>query len=113
MKHAGFIELVPVQKVSEHSHFIVGSLYDNVGPNVDCYFEFVSFLQKWLVFPMIVGLLAIALNSAFGYTVDNSPFDFIYALIIMLWSILFITRWEEIQKWAKVKFSSGRSELWT
>lgn len=74
-----------------------------MGPNIDCYFDFVAFLQKWLVFPMIVGLLVVGFNAYYDYTADNSPFDFIYALVIMLWSILFITRWEEIQKWAKVK----------
>lgn len=81
----------------------MSSLKQYVGPNTECYFDFVAFLQKWLIFPMIVGLLAIAFNNYYDYTADNSPFDFIYALTIMIWSILFITRWEEIQKWTKVK----------
>jgi hypothetical protein len=70
-------------------------------------------MQKWLIFPMIVGLLTIGLNYFYDYDADNSPFDFIYALVIMLWSILFITRWEEIQRWTKVKETCGRSEIWT
>lgn len=94
MKHPGFVELVPIQKVSQHRSFIAGSIKDYVGPNIDCYFDFVEFMQGWLVFPMMVGLLTVGLNSYFDYSADNSPVDFIYALVIMLWSILFITRWE-------------------
>lgn len=62
MKHPGFIELVPIQKISQHPYLILNSLRSYVGPNTECYFDFVSFLQTWLVFPMIVGLLAIILN---------------------------------------------------
>lgn len=95
MKHCGFVKLVPIQRVSKQKTVILSnkSLKDFVGPNIDCYFSFVTFLQKWLVFPMIIGLTTTALNIHFDYSADNSPFDFIYALFIMLWSILFITRW--------------------
>lgn len=41
MKHPGFEELIPIQKVSQHKPFIMGSLKDYMGPNIDCYFDFV------------------------------------------------------------------------
>jgi hypothetical protein len=69
-------------------------------------------MQRWLVFPMVVGIISFGLNYHYDYTADNSPFDFIYALLLMVWSILFITRWEEIEKWNKIKFGCGTSESW-
>lgn len=65
MKRPGFVELVPVQKVSKFKVLIFGSLKDYLGGNIDCYFDFVSFMQLWLVFPMIIGLFTIAINSYF------------------------------------------------
>lgn len=62
---------------------------------------------------MVVGLATIALNYYLEYTVDNSPFDFFYAWAIMIWSVLFITRWEEIHNWIKIKETPGCSEDWS
>ena len=113
MKHPGFVELLPIQKVSEYRVLIFGSLKDYLGPNIDCYFDFVTFFQKWLWFPLLVGLLTALVNYSLEYTVDNSPVDFLYAWAVMVWSILFITRWEEVQAWQKVKETPGNSELWS
>lgn len=68
MKHSGFEELVPIQKVSKYKPLIFGSLKEYLGPNIDCYFDFVTELQKWLVFPMVIGLLTVAINYYFEYT---------------------------------------------
>ena len=65
MKHPGFEELVPIQKVSQHRPLILHSLKDYLGPNLDCYFDFVSFMQKWLWFPLVVGLITVGINSYF------------------------------------------------
>lgn len=65
MKRPGFVELVPVSRVSKYKFLIFGSLKNYLGPNIDCYFDFVSFLQIWLVFPMIIGLLTAAVNYYF------------------------------------------------
>lgn len=64
-----------------------------MGANSQTYFEFVSFLQSWLVFPALVGLGTFIFNIVGDYSADDSPGDFIYALIVMIWSIIFITRW--------------------
>jgi hypothetical protein len=50
-------------------------------------------MQKWLIFPVIIGLMTTFFNIAFEYTADDSPGDFVYALFIMVWSIFFITKW--------------------
>lgn len=94
MKLPGFVELVPVQRVSKYKVLIFGSLKEYLGPNADCYFDFVAFMQGWLIFPMIVGLITVFINSIYEYTAENSPIEFLYALLVMVWSILFITKWE-------------------
>ena len=109
MSHIGFLELVPIQKVSHYRPIIFDDVQQGVGPNTQCYFDFVSFLQKWLLFPMIIGLITVFFNMSYEYTADDSPADFFYALFIMLWSIFFITQWEKSLEWKKVKESSGRS----
>lgn len=113
MKRPGFVELVPIQRVSKFKFMIFGSLKNYLGPNIDCYFDFVSFMQVWLVFPMIIGILTFAINNYYQYTVQNSPVDFFYALFVMVWSILFITKWEEVEKWMEIKEKSGTSDLWS
>lgn len=113
MKHPGFEELLPIHKSSQYSPFIFTSLKDYLGPNIECYFDFVNFFQKWLIFPLIFGIITVAINSYYSYTAENSPVDFLYAWAVMIWSVLFITRWEEIQEWTRIKESPGRSELWS
>lgn len=93
MKHAGFIELVPIHKPSKHGPIIPGSIRNYVGANSQSYFDFVSFLQTWLIFPAIVGLATVLFNIFGNYTADDSPGDFLYALVVMIWSIVFITKW--------------------
>lgn len=96
MNHPGFLELVPIQRVSEVHPFTLGTVKDQVGPNIDTYFRFVHFMQKWLIFPSIIGIITALFNHYYDYFEDTSPLDFIYTLVIMIWSILFVTRWEEI-----------------
>lgn len=93
MKNDHFIELLPVHKNSRYSPIILESVKDYIGSNDEIYFEFVSFLQKWLVFPAIIGLLTTMFNYFFEYSADDSPGDFVYSLLIMVWSIYFITSW--------------------
>ncbi len=72
---------------------MLGNLKEYLGANSQTYFAFVAFLQKWLVFPALVGVLTSILNYVFDYTAEDSPADFIYAFIIMIWSIIFVTQW--------------------
>ena len=73
---------------------MLGNLKEYLGANSQTYFAFVAFLQKWLVFPALVGVLTTIWNYVFHYTAEDSPADFIYAFIIMIWSIIFVTQWE-------------------
>lgn len=89
-------------KVSQYRPFIFGSIKEAVGPNIQCYFDFLNFLQKWLLFPMIIGLVTAGFNLFYEFTAEDSPADFIYAFFIMIWSIFFITKWESVLKWKKI-----------
>lgn len=95
MRHAGFVELVPIHKSSNYGPVIVDSVRRYVGANSQTYFDFVSFLQSWLILPAIVGLATVLFNILGNYTADDSPGDFLYGLVVMIWSIVFITRWEK------------------
>ena len=94
MRHAGFKQLIPIHKDSPYGSIMFGNLRDYLSANEQTYFSFVAFLQRWLIFPTIIGLLTVFLNIFFEFTADDSPVDFIYALIIMVWSIVFVTKWE-------------------
>jgi len=50
-------------------------------------------MQKWLIFPAVVGIITTLFNNVFEYSADDSPGDFVYSLLIMIWSIYFITSW--------------------
>lgn len=50
-------------------------------------------MQTWLIFPAIVGIATVIFNYFGEYTADDSPGDFLYGLIVMVWSIVFITKW--------------------
>jgi hypothetical protein len=113
MRHAGFKELVAIHKDSKYGSIILGSLRDYVGANSQTYFDFINFLQRWLVFPAIIGLLTIFFNIFFNYTADDSPGDFLYALVIMIWSIVYITKWEKSQKWTAACEQTGYNDQWT
>lgn len=94
MRHAGFKELVPVHKDSKYGSVIVGNMKEYLGANSQTYFAFVAFLQTWLVFPTVIGLVTFLYNALFEFTAEDSPADFLYAFFIMLWSIIFYTKWE-------------------
>ena len=106
--------MLPIHKNSKYSSIIFESVKDYVGSNDEIYFEFVSFMQKWLVFPAIIGLITTFFNYCFDFSADDSPGDFVYSLLIMIWSIYFITSWENESRWLKTKEESGyNDEAWS
>ena len=84
-----------------------------MGANSQTYFSFVAFLQNWLIFPTIIGILTFLYNVSFEFTAEDSPADFLYAFMIMLWSIIFYTKWEHKEKWTKVCEQTGYSDDWS
>ena len=109
-----FDSLIPIHK--PHQYVVEGwdwyykPVKEYLGNNVEVYFDFIRFLQRWLVPPTIFGLLTILCNSLYGYTADNSPMDSIYALFVVLWGVFFVSQWEGHEKWLKVKEANGYDE---
>ena len=113
MRHAGFKELVPIHKDSKYGTVIVGNMKEYLGANSQTYFAFVAFMQTWLLFPTIIGIVTFLYNAFFEFTADDSPADFLYAFFIMLWSIIFYTKWEHKEKWTSVCEQTGYNEEWS
>jgi hypothetical protein len=84
-----------------------------LGANLQSYFDFVAFMQRWLIFPTIVGIITTICNIVFKFTAEDSPADFLYAFMIMVWSIVFVTQWEHREKWTAVTEQTGYSDDWS
>lgn len=84
-----------------------------LGANSQTYFDFVGFLQRWLVFPALIGVVTSLYNYVFQYTAEDSPADFFYAFVIMIWSIIFVTQWEHREKWTAACEKTGYSDEWS
>jgi len=92
-----FVSLIPIHK--PHQYEVVGSewyyksIKQYLGSNVEVYFDFIKFMQRWLWLPAVVGLLTIFCNQYYNYTADDSPMDSVYALVIVLWGVCFVSQW--------------------
>lgn len=65
MRHAGFKQLVAVHKDSKYGRIVLGNMKEYLGSNLQSYFDFVGFLQRWLIFPSVIGILTSVLNTVF------------------------------------------------
>lgn len=113
MRHAGFKELVPIHKDSKYGRVVVGNIKEYLGANSQTYFAFVTFMQKWLLFPTVIGIITFLYNISFEFTAEDSPADFLYAFIIMVWSIVYFTQWEHKEKWTAACEQTGYSDDWS
>lgn len=111
-----FDSLIPIHKASHYNirglDWYKRPIRDLCGSNVQVYFDLIRFMQESLYLPAIIGLITIAVNLHYGYTADDSPMDSIYALIVVLWGVIFVCRWEKEQKWIKTKEQTGYSDAW-
>ena len=62
MRHAGFKQLIPIHKDSKYGRIVLGNMKEYLGANSQSYFDFVGFLQRWLVFPALIGVLTSLYN---------------------------------------------------
>lgn len=86
------------------------------GENIAFYFVFLEKLQKWLIFPAILGLVTHFLNSSFNENVAQSHFASFYSLIVVFWMALFNYFYERKQieqsiEWRSFGKSLERSEI--
>ena len=60
------------------------------GEKVAFYFEFVQFSQKWLIVPTIIGICISLINYYVEENVNNSPYQSIQSIFIIIWATSFI-----------------------
>lgn len=112
-----FDSLIPVHKPHQYEMVGLSDWYhkpvkEYLGSNVEVYFELIRWMQGWLLWPALAGILTIAYNQWHSYTADDSPMDSLYALFVVLWGVFFISKWEHHEKWLKIKEANGYDEGW-
>jgi len=73
-------------------HFPFNALRDYYGEEVAFYFAWMSFFT-WTLLPISMLGAALFLHRPKGMTVDDSPYLPVYALMMALWTILYIKCW--------------------
>ena len=73
------------------------------GEPICIYFKFLAYLQKWLLAPVILGLLVYLLNFIFNKSVTSSPYESFYSIFIIIWGNLFLVFWEKKEQ--KIAYS--------
>lgn len=68
------------------------------------YFFFLSFLQKWLIVPAILGSIVMLFNRTFNEDVEESPFESLYSGFMVFWAASFVIFWEKKQKTLSFKW---------
>ena len=93
-----------------NSHNKNRSLKKYLGENCAYYFYFLSFLQRWLIVPAVIGSIVVIFNRAFNEDVDESPFESLYSAFMVFWSACFVAFWEKKQNSLNYKWRCfGRS----
>ena len=81
-----------------------------LGEQCAYYFYFLSYLQKWLIIPAIIGFIVVIFNRAFNEDVDESPFESLYSAFMVFWAACFVIFWEKKQNSLNYKWRCfGRS----
>ena len=81
-----------------------GNMKKYLGEQCAYYFYFLSYLQKWLVLPAIIGFIVVIFNRAFNEDVDESPFESLYSGFMVFWAACFVVFWEKKQNTLNYKF---------
>lgn len=80
-----------------NSHSKNSLLKGYLGERCAYYFYFLSYLQKWLIIPAIIGLIVTIFNRAFNEDVEESPFESLYSAFMVFWAACFVIFWEKKQ----------------
>jgi len=75
-----------------------------LGEQCAYYFYFLSYLQKWLVLPAIIGGIVVIFNRAFNEDVEESPFESLYSAFMVFWAACFVIFWEKKQNTLNYKW---------
>lgn len=84
----------------------IGFLNSYYGEKVSFYYRFLDFLQKWLILPAIIGVVAGLLNIVFADKINDSPFVSVYSFFVIFWASLFLSFWAREEKRIAIKTRS-------
>ena len=93
------IDIVPLHNYNPEQHR--ANFYNDdyikkyFGEHISIYFKFLAYLQKWLLAPVILGLLVYLINLLSNQSVTNSPYESFYSIFIIIWGNLFLVFWEK------------------
>jgi len=92
-----FIEMVALhdEELKPKSLFCgIDQIRKYFGDNISIYFYFMNFYIMWLSIPGFFGLLIYFLHRLDKKVKDNdSPYDTIYAIFVILWANVFYVYW--------------------
>jgi hypothetical protein len=81
------------------------------GESTAIYFYFLDFLNKYLLFAGIVGLIVFVLNKIFHENVLTSPYESIFSAFMIFWMAAFTASWEKRERQLAVQWRSfGKSK---
>jgi hypothetical protein len=86
-------EIIPLHRQTPSE-----SIKEYFGQKQDLYFEFLTFFQRWLVVPAIIGSLTYILTKYYQESVQDSHFASFYALFMIFWSEIFWIFWSKREK---------------
>jgi hypothetical protein len=72
----------------------VEEIYSYYGCEVSFYFAWMGFLNRWLIFPGVLGVICLLQRWYRKDTLDEDEFTPFYGLITFLWGIVFLRFWE-------------------
>lgn len=93
------IDVVPLHdwrnNISENEMNENNTIKKYLGEHSSLYFFFLTYLQKWTIYPAIIGVLVFLMNNIFNLSVETSPFDSLFSLFMIVWGALFVAFWEK------------------
>ena len=86
---------------------------DYFGEQIALYFAFMGFYMKWLLFPVIFGIVSVLVglaDSTPGPDVFDNSFTMVYAVFTGLWSTTFLEFWKRRQNFLAYEWKTWECE---
>lgn len=80
------------------------------GEQTSFYFEFVNYLQKWLIASIVVGISVEIVNQSLNMSFANSQFELIYSVFIQVWASAFYCFWMRKEREISLRYRSYGNE---
>lgn len=97
-------------------HIPIDPIRDYFGEKIAIYFSFLTFYSKYKLIMAIIGVIIFILHKTFLGTADALAYKwttFIYALLILIWSIIFSEQWKRRQKLFAIRYGQDNTDALT